>query len=110
MKHLGFEFLSGLLLLISVDSWKSKDMLLNLGVVCTASDLSMVSTKCCQIRAVTFQRACRWFVRRLKKKIFWAGDQICQERRTGLNCTYWRQGDQRKKPIFGQAESETQNK
>lgn len=74
MKHLGFEFLFGLLLLISVDSWKSEHMLLNLGVVCTASDLSMVTTKHCQIRAVTFQHASRQFVRRLKK-IFWAGDQ-----------------------------------
>lgn len=47
MKHLGFEFLFGLLLLISVDNWKSKHMLLDLGVVCTASDRMMVSTKHC---------------------------------------------------------------
>lgn len=39
-------------------------MLLELDVACTAGDLSTVSMKCCQIRAVTFQAAFKWFVRK----------------------------------------------
>lgn len=39
-------------------------MLLELDVACTAGDLSTVSMKHCQIRAVTFQVAFKWFVRK----------------------------------------------
>lgn len=74
-------------------------MLLELGVVCTTSDLSTISMKHCQIKVVSFQAAFKWFVRR-QKKVFWADAHICQGR-TGLNyiCR-----SQVKQPNVGQTE------
>jgi len=51
-------------------------MLLEQEVVCTASDLSTVSMKHCQVRARTFQAALKWFERRQKEKVFWTDDAM----------------------------------